>query len=116
MPLQQIESKQLLLSSSNENIVFQEQHQLTIEHCVYSFSFKELIPFEQMKDTVFHTHINTIQSDLKLQQNNFGFKNIDNLVVYARVFDRHYLTIFSIGEYQASLYKIYLEAVYRITH
>lgn len=111
MNLKQVAGKKLLLTSSNENEVFNNYHQLTFDDNTIEFKFNMLEGLEDFEQKASpELFFNIIKKLPAIKKGLITYKNEDGLKVYVKEMQRYFL-IFSIGEYQYGLYKIYLESV-----
>lgn len=113
----QVLNKKLLINTNEDEKIYGVHH-IRIDH-IKSLDFKisELTPLQFAEKTldkeVFlelcRTCLNIKKNDLIPELTNY--KNAENLQVYMKETETFYLVV-SFGEYQPTLYRIYLEAVF----
>lgn len=112
MKLEKINTnKQLLLSTADENQIFNNLNKFDFEGFSIQFYFNQLIGLEDLQNEIY---INQIlhSCETKIKKGLISYKNEDGLKVYC-LDTPSSLFLFSIGEFQPSLYKIILECGFR---
>lgn len=110
MTLKILSKKKLILTNSNQEIVFNQPIQFiegSIKIGIIIDSLLTLQDFEISSPDVFFK----IKKDLDVKKGLRAYKSSEGLSLYVYE-DSQYLAILSAGEFQPSLYKVFLEVLY----
>jgi hypothetical protein len=118
MKLKQIAGKGLLTMSSDNNYIY-GIHEIKLENGDFiSFRYNNIVPLQiaekNLDPEIFLAIISSceglVKNDLIPELTNY--KNQERLPVYLKE-THNYFAVISFGEYQPTLYRIYLEGVFR---
>lgn len=111
MKLEQIGSKNILISTNHEKEIYKDTHYIQVGEDIIDFSYSELKALQDVENELLDK--NLILSSIKgLVKGLITYKNEDGLTIYVKE-TPEYIIIFAIGEYQPSLYKIYVESIFK---
>ncbi len=115
--IKQIISKMLLIQSSDCIFIYSKHNFKINNELDFTFDFEELVELNIVENNIEKNLFTSIISHCKgIIKNNFivdltSYRNAENLYVYLKETSEYYVII-SIGEYQPSLYRIYIEGVF----
>lgn len=120
MNIQQVAGKSLVKISSDNNIIYGTHHALINDLELISFSYKDIIPLQIAEKNIERSVFNyLIKSCENITKNDLipelvNYVNAERLKVYLKETDKYYIVI-SFGEYQPTLYRIYIEGIFEKT-
>jgi hypothetical protein len=117
LQLKQLASKSLLTMSNDEKVIY-GVHNIEIDgiNCI-SFKYDDIVPLQIAENNIeSSTFSNIINSCEGIIKNNLipelaNYKNAERLKVYIKETEKYFIVI-SLGEYQPTLYKIYIEGIF----
>lgn len=112
MELKKITQKQSFLTSASEKEIFAKIHNVRFNNDVINFQFNELIPLEDFEKKVSPSYFLELTSKIdSISKGLISYKSDEGLKLYCKETENHILII-STGEYQPSLYKIFIEGIF----
>lgn len=120
MKLKQIAGKSLLVMSSDIDFIYGTHNIKLNDIDSISFGHKDIVPLQVAEKTIetniFSVIVNSckgiVKNDLISELTNY--KNTERLLVYLKETEKYYVVI-SFGEYQPTLYRIYIEGIFEKT-
>ncbi len=111
MTLKNLSKKKLIRSSSDQESIFSKPIIIHDENSTKIDFIIDKLPTLLDFETSFPEYFFQIKSDLNITKSLLNYKNIEGLKLY--IFESEsYLAVIAAGEYQPSLYKVFLETLY----
>lgn len=115
--LKKVAGKRLLAMSNDENVVYGVHHiEIDNSNCI-SFNYENMVPLQVAENNIeSNTFSKIIKSCEGIIKNDLipeltNYKNAERLKVYIKETEKYFIVI-SFGEYQPTLYRIYIEGIF----